>query len=120
MNNLSTLLVVKDLSTSISFFVNILDFIISEQYPDCVKLNYGQQSIIIFQGTKEAIEYDHGYSSNSTLLITVSNLDAKIADLKSKGVSFVHDTPNENRWGRYMAFKDPSGIIHELFELYTS
>jgi hypothetical protein len=28
----------------------------------------------------------------------------------------VHQTPNENQWGRYAAFKDPSGIVHEIFE----
>jgi len=53
------------------------------------------------------------------LVLTVSNLDEKINELKSKGVVFVHKSPNENRWGRYAAFKDPSGIVNELMEFFT-
>lgn len=49
----------------------------------------------------------------------MSGLDEKINALKSKGVEFIHEVPNENRWGRYAAFKDPSGIVHELMEFYS-
>ncbi|WP_252097536.1 VOC family protein [Pseudoalteromonas sp. NBT06-2] len=48
--------------------------------------------------------------------MTINNLDEKIKQLKRKGVEFVHQAPNENQWGRYTAFKDPSGIVHEIFE----
>jgi hypothetical protein len=37
--------------------------------------------------------------------------------MKSQGVEFIHETPNAQPWGRYNAFKDPSGIVHEVFEL---
>lgn len=119
MGEISTLLVVKNLKESIAFFVNVLSFTLVEQYPDCVKLQYGSQQVIMFQGNLESVDYKHGFNANSTLLITVSNLDNKIEELKSKGVCFIHKTPNENRWGRYSAFKDPSGIVHELFELHS-
>jgi len=104
---------------SVDFFVNVLSFSIVENYPDCVKLKYGLQQVIMFQGTLDTVDYKHGFNANSTLLITVSNLDDKIQELKSKGVNFIHKTPNQNRWGRYSAFKDPSGIVHELFELHS-
>jgi len=117
MNKLSTMLIVKNLDASTHFFVNVLDFTLEEKYDDCVKLNYGGGTVIIFHGTKDSVEYNHGFDSNSTLVITVSNLDHKITKLKSKGIEFIHQIPGENKWGRYAAFKDPSGIIHELFEL---
>ena len=73
----------------------------------------------MFQSGMESIEYEHGYNANSTLVFTVQNLDEKIRNLKSKGVVFVHESPNQNRWGRYSAFKDPSGIVHEVMEFCT-
>lgn len=114
-----TLLVVSNLSISKEFYVNILGFSILEEYEDSLKLQIGSHNVIIFQGTMEAIDYEHGFNANSTLIITVIDLDKKIKELKSKGVIFVHESPNGNRWGRYAAFKDPSGITHELMEFYT-
>lgn len=116
MENLSTLLVVQNLKVSLIFYTDVLGMILEEQHDDCIKLKYGQHSIIMFQGTEPAVNYKHGENANSTLLISVINLDEKITALQSKGVKFIHKTPNTNRWGRYTAFKDPSGIIHELFE----
>jgi hypothetical protein len=52
-------------------------------------------------------------------VITVSHLDERIKELKSNGVIFIHKSPNENRWGRYAAFKDPSGIVNELMEFFN-
>ncbi len=118
MKNPSTLLVVKDLNESLKFYTEVLELELAEAHSNCIKLKAGEHEIIMFQGTMEAVEYSHGYNSNSTLLFTVDNLDRKIEQLKSQGVSFVHESPNQNLWGRYSAFKDPSGIVHELFELF--
>jgi predicted enzyme related to lactoylglutathione lyase len=118
MENPSTLLVVHNLLVSKAFYVDVLGFNIVEVYEDSLKLNIGSHNIFMFQGTMEAVNYEHGYNANSSLVLTVSHLDSKIEALKSKGVVFVHKCPNENRWGRYAAFKDPSGIVIELMEYY--
>ncbi len=119
MDNPSTLLVVHNLSVSKEFYVNVLGFNIIEEYEDSLKLKIGSHNIFMFQGTMTATNYEHGYSSNSSLVLTVSDLDNKIEELKSKGVVFIHKSPNENRWGRYAAFKDPSGIVLELMEFFN-
>ena len=119
MDSPATLLVVHDLEVSKHFYINILGLELTEKHNDCLKLMIGGHKVLMFQGTKESIKYDHGYNANSTLVFTVQNLDEKIIELKSKGIVFVHTTPNQNIWGRYAAFKDPSGIIHEIME-YTS
>jgi len=116
MNEPSTLLVVHDLEISKDFYTNVLGLEIVEELEDCVKLKIGNHEVFMFQGGKDSIEYDHGYNANSTLVFSVQELDKKINELKSKGIVFVHDSPNENKWGRYAAFKDPSGIVHELME----
>jgi len=119
MESPSILLVVRNLSISREFYVNVLGLSLLEEYEDSLKLKTGSQNVFMFQGTMEAINYEHGYNASSTLLFTVRGLDKKIKELKSKGVVFIHESPNENRWGRYAAFKDPSGIVHELMEFCT-
>ncbi|MFY8297334.1 VOC family protein [Pseudoalteromonas sp. SS15] len=119
MNSPLTLLVVKNIAESLHFYIETLGLKLLEQYDDCIKLKSGAHEIIMFEGTNKATEYAHGYNANSTLLFTVDDLDSRIKEMKSFGVQFVHDSPNENRWGRYSAFKDPSGIVHELFQLHV-
>lgn len=118
MDNPSTLLVVQDLLISKEFYIDVLGLILVEEYEDSLKLKCGSHNVFIFGGAMEATNYEHGYDSNSSLVLTVSDLDNKIKELKSKGVVFVHEFPNENRWGRYAAFKDPSGIVNELMEFF--
>lgn len=113
----STLLVVHDLTISKKFYIDILGLELASEHEKCVQLKIGDQEVAIFEGDNTAVSYRHGYESNSTLVLTVNNLDEKIIYLKKQGVEFVHQTPNENQWGRYAAFKDPSGIVHEIFEL---
>jgi predicted enzyme related to lactoylglutathione lyase len=119
MDNPSTLLVVHDLLVSRDFYIDVLGLTLIEEYEDSLQLKTGSHSVFMFQGTMAATSYEHGYNSNSSLVLTVSNLDEKITELKSKGVVFVHKSPNKNRWGRYAAFKDPSGIVNELMEYFT-
>jgi predicted enzyme related to lactoylglutathione lyase len=118
MENPSTLLVVQDLQKSKLFYVNVLGLALISENERCLKLLAGSHEVLIFQGTLPAIDYEHGYNASSTLVFTVKNLDTKIKELKSHGVEFIHASPNQNDWGRYSAFKDPSGIVHEVFEFF--
>ncbi len=119
MESPSTLLVVQNLHISKEFYVDVLGLDLIEEYNDCVKLKVGLHKVFIFQGKAESTEYEHGDNASSTLVFTVHDLDEKIIELKSKGVAFIHESPNKNRWGRYAAFKDPSGIVHEVMEIFT-
>jgi len=93
MESPSTLLVVQNLALSKEFYVNVLGLIVTEEYHDSLKLKLGSHSVYMFQGTNQAVNYEHGYNANATLVLSVSNLDEKIKELKSKGVVFVHDSP---------------------------
>ncbi len=119
MENPSTLLVVHDLLVSRDFYVGLLGLQIVEEHEDSIMLKSGSHNVLMFQGTMPATNDEHGYNSNSSLVLTVKNIDEKINELKSKGVVFIHQSPNENRWGRYAAFKDPSGIINEIMEFFS-
>ena len=119
MQSPATLLVVDNLEISKEFYVSILGLEIVEELTDCIKLSIGHHNVYMFQVTMTSVDYQHGYHANSTLLFTVKNLSDEIKRLKSQGVVFVHQSPNQNIWGRYAAFKDPSGIVHELMELFS-
>lgn len=108
--------IVKNLTESVMFYRDILQLELLEQYEDCIRLRSGEHDVIMFEGTKGKIDYQHGYNVSSTLVFCVENLNQRIGELKSQGVEFIHASPNQNRWGRYSAFTDPSGIVHELFE----
>jgi predicted enzyme related to lactoylglutathione lyase len=112
----STLLVVHDLEISKKFYIDTLGLTFISEHENCVQLKIGDHEVVIFEGDSKGVNYRHGYESNSTLVLIINNLDEKIDLLKKQGVEFVHQTPNENQWGRYAAFKDPSGIVHEIFE----
>ncbi len=116
MENISTMLVVSNLKIAKQFYVKVLGLNLCSEHSDRIHLNVGGYEIVIFQGDGPAIESKHGSDANSTLIFTTKNLDEKIEKLKLKGVQFLHDIPNTDEWGRYCAFKDPSGITHELFE----
>ena len=117
MKQAATLLIVKDIKKSKQFYVNVLGLKRISEHDGRLHFKYGGHLIVMFQGESDATTYKHGFDSSSTLVFSVDNLDLKINELKSHGVIFIHETPNQNSWGRYSAFSDPSGIIHELIEL---
>lgn len=117
MKQAATLLVVKNLIESKRFYEERLGLKLISEHSGRLHFEFGGHLIVMFQGESVAPVYKHGFDSSSSLVFSVDNLDKKIKELKSYGVTFVHKTPNQNSWGRYSAFSDPSGIIHELIEL---
>lgn len=112
----STMLVVEDLQLSKQFYVEVLGLELQAEYDNRMYFNIGGHPVVMFQGDGKAIASKHAYDANSTLVFTVDNLDESIAHLRNNGVVFVHEAPFNQVWGRYAAFKDPSGIVHEVYE----
>ena len=119
MEIVSTMLVVLDLEESRQFYINILGLKIKSEHSNRICFSVGNHEIVMFQGEGRAIKSKHASDANSTLIFYTNNLDKKITKFKSNGVEFVHETPINKDWGRYAAFKDPSGIVHEIFEPST-
>ena len=111
-----TLLVVDDLVKAKSFYTHILGMTIIEEFQDGIKLMLGSHPVLLFEGESAGLDYQHGVSANSTLIIEVDCLNTKLAELRKLGLPILHKQPGENRWGIYAAFKDPSGIVHEFFQ----
>jgi|GEM_PF-943963 len=113
-----TLLVVDDLQIAKNFYVTVLEMTLLEETENGIKLALGTHHILLFEGDGMAVEYQHGVQANSNLVIEVANLDAKLAQLKHLNIPILHAEPGLNKWGRYSAFKDPSGIVHELIQYH--
>lgn len=59
-----------------------------------------------------------GYSERpgSSIAFSVPELEVAVSALMARGVRFLHDTPQSGPLGRYVAFSDPFGTVHELVE----
>jgi len=119
MKNPATLLVVSDLQISKQFYIEVLGLELIEEFSHSLKMKSGNHTFIMFQGSKEAVDYEHGYNASSTIVFPVENLDIAIKKLSDNSVEFIHESPNQNQWGHYIAFKDPSGIAVEVMEWFT-
>ncbi|WP_448548816.1 VOC family protein [Thalassotalea fusca] len=119
MKNPATLLVVSNLQASKKFYLDVLNFELVEEFTHSLKMKLGNHTFIIFQGSKDAADYEHGYNASSTVVFPVENIDEAINRLSANKVEFIHSSPNQNQWGRYIAFKDPSGIVFEVMEWFA-
>jgi glyoxylase I family protein len=54
--------------------------------------------------------------AGSSIAFKVESIDLCVAELRDRGVEFLHGQVAVNDHGRYIAFKDPFGVVHELFE----
>jgi len=117
-NSAMTLLVVKDLKIAKDFYLDVLEMSLIEETQEGIKLALGSHQILLFEGESVAVEYQHGIQANSNLVIEVANLETKLAQFKDLNIPILHTEPGENKWGRYSAFKDPSGIVHELIQYH--
>lgn len=54
--------------------------------------------------------------AGSSAVFAVASIDAALAELEAKGVRLLHAQPQDGPLGRYVAFADPFGTVHELIE----
>jgi glyoxylase I family protein len=67
------------------------------------------------EGSTESVSYSR--QAGSAVAFSVSSIDDAMRELRSKGVDFLHERPNEALDGtRYAAFADPFGTVFELIE----
>lgn len=59
-----------------------------------------------------------GYSeqAGSAIAFTVPSIDDAAAELAAQNVALLHSSPQQGPLGKYVAFVDPFGVVHELVE----
>jgi len=108
---------VSDMDAAIDFYCSKLGFSIKgkEYYPDIVLLDHEGPSVLLYKVDKP-FKIDYPNVAQTLVNIQVDDLKKTMADLKAKGVEFIHSEPQTCPAGIYAAIRDPSGNVHELLE----
>ena len=118
-NNVS--IVVTDMDRAVDFYCNKLGFDIFSvtYYPPVIPLRTKGviSNIALHESAEKNGQRDYPNGTQTFLVIQVDDLVASMDVLKTKGVEFLHDTPQQAAVGIYAAFRDPFGLVHELLEI---
>lgn len=110
------LIFVSDLTEAKHFYCNLLGFPLKEERNDRIEFIHEGCDFVAFKCDSNAIVENYSQVARSTFVFEVESIDETFQSLRSKGVRFLHETPNENDRSRYAAFVDPFGNVHEIFE----
>jgi catechol 2,3-dioxygenase-like lactoylglutathione lyase family enzyme len=114
---LATLMVLTpDLPEARRFYETILGFGVASQTADLLVLDHEGAAFHVYRCEAAAPPTRHGRDGASVFVFAVASIEDAMADLRAKGVEFLHTTPAANRFGRYAAFRGPGGNIHEIFQ----
>jgi lactoylglutathione lyase len=109
---------VSDLDKAVDWYSNTLGFEISKEhyhYPVAIDLVHEGCRLLLHTADKPA-RIDYPNVAQTLVCIQTEYLASSMNDLKTKGVEFIHETPQKFPAGVYVAFKDPFGNVHELVE----
>ena len=112
----SLLVFVPDLAVGLAFYRDVLGFEVTRESDSSIAMRGAEFDLTLFQC--EALGSSDGYSTRagSSIAFAVTDVEKAMADLKSHGVEFLHEVPSSGPVGRYVAFVDPFGTVHELVE----
>jgi lactoylglutathione lyase len=109
---------VSDIDKAIDWYSKTLGFKVSKEhyhYPVAVDLIHEGCRLLLHEAGKPT-QIDYPNVAQTLICIQTDDLTSSMNDLKSKGVEFIHETPQNFPAGVYAAFKDPFGNVHELVE----
>jgi catechol 2,3-dioxygenase-like lactoylglutathione lyase family enzyme len=102
---------VSDMDRAVAFYRDVLGLTLASRSGDAWA-QFGAGSIQLgLHGSGSG-----GTRAGGTLAFTVSDLDARKADLASKGVTVGHEGGGDGRGPRFVEFTDPDGNVLALFE----
>lgn len=107
---------VPNLSKARTFYEEVLGFTVVAQTQTWLSFAGAGCDFVAYKCEKSATVGDYANESRSVFVFKVPDLDASLAHLRAHNVTVLHATPGCNEDGRYAAFVDPFGIVHEIFE----
>lgn len=105
-----------DLAAAQRFYTQVLGFELAGETGSRLHLLCGDVQVDIFRCKRQHSRGDHSYEPGSTVVFAFTDLDAAVLALRQQGVAILHDSPGVNGSGRYVAFCDPFGTVHELLQ----
>lgn len=107
---------VPDIQAAKRFYCEVLGFGIGAERSDAITFTGAGCRLVAYKCAKPAVPRDYTLEAQAVFVFEVPNLDKALEELSRHHVNILHSTPGENEEGRYAAFVDPFGIVHELFE----
>src|SRR5688500_15314886 len=107
---------VPDLAEAKRFYGGVLGFALREEDGDRLVFAHGACDLLAFRCDRPAPVGDYSREARSVFVFGVASVDDSMRELRARGVRFLHERPAENALGRYAAFVDPFGIVHEIFQ----
>ena len=112
----SVLVFAPDLDRARHFYEELLGLSLDRMDESYLLFQGMNLQLAVFLCEMESTEDNYSREAGSSIAFAVPDLDAAVAELSAKGVHFLHTTPNDGPIGRYMAFLNPFGTVHELVE----
>lgn len=104
-----------DLDKAADFYSSVLGLKVKHKMPYVVVLDHDGTDLVLCQAEKP-VTSSYPAGSGVVLGFPTRSLAESIKTMKSKGVALVHDAPQDFPEGQFVAFRDPSGNVHELLE----
>lgn len=106
---------VPDIPEARQFYSDVLGVKIAAESKTHLSFSGAGCEFMAYKCEKSTTIGDYGNEARSVLVFEVPDLEATLAHLRAHNVTVLHATPGENESGRYAAFVDPFGIVHEVF-----
>ena len=112
----SLLIFATDLAVGRAFYCDVLGFEVTRESDSSIALRGAEFDLTLFKC--EELGSSDGYSTRagSSIAFAVTDLEKSMKSLESHGVEILHEVPSSGHEGRYVAFVDPFGTVHELVE----
>lgn len=116
---------VVDLAVAREFYVGTLGFQLGRSFPGggpFELVNPGGPTVLVYQASRR-VDHDYPAQTGTTLVFYTDDIDATVERWRAGGVEFVPIAWSEDAsgiayspYGRFVAFRDPSGNVHELLQ----
>ncbi len=118
---------VTDVAAAKEFYVDTLGFPMAEYgIQGVVTLLNGDGAPILLYPVEQRVEHDYPNQTGALLVFHVEDIDQTVEEWKSKGVEFIRISFSEEEsgiapcpFGRFIAFRDPFGNVHEILQPYS-
>jgi len=107
---------VTDLVVARQFYCDILGFQLKSEDERSIEFEHDDCDLIAFKCRHNGAIDSYSEVARSVFVFQVASIDEALTELRANGVQFLHAEPAENKFGRYAAFSDPFGNVHEIFE----
>lgn len=105
-----------DLDEARRFYGDVLGFRLRSATEAMLNFDHAGAPFRVFRCEEPAPHAAHGATASSVFVFQVTDIVASMAELRAKGVIFLHQAPATNSLGRYAAFQAPGGLVHEIFQ----